>query len=183
MEVRRTGGGWYPCGGPVRSVAALQATNTCLRSSTVWPSLPGAVGRGTCQRVRHSRSASRGGARLGQRRWGSCRACAVILSSPVDMTGGCLSGHRGPCPPFGWRAWCPRSVHPLLAASPCHRLSPSPSTLSQSDGPGVIRASSLCQRVRPCKPRLHPWALPCSHTLRCPHAVGTHPGSIAAASP
>ena len=91
--------------------------------------------------------------------------------------------HRGPLPPVAWRSWCPRSVHRLLAASPCNGLSPSPSTISQSDCPGVIRSSSRCPLVRPFKPRLHPWALPCSHTIRCPHAVGTHPGSIAAASP
>ena len=93
------------------------------------------------------------------------------------MTGVFLSLHRGPLPPFAWRSWCPRSVHRLLAASPCHGLSPSPSTLSQSDCPGVIRASSLCPLVRPFKPRLHPWALPCSHTIRGTPAVGTHPGS------
>ena len=94
-----------------------------------------------------------------------------------------LSLPRGPLPPFGWRSWCPRSVHRLLAASPCHGLSPSPSTLSQSDCPGGIRSSSLRQLVRPSKPRVHPWALPCAPTIRGPHAVGTHPGSIAAASP
>ena len=91
--------------------------------------------------------------------------------------------YRGPLPPFAWRSWCPRSVHRLLAASPCNGLSPSPSTLSQSDCPGVIRSSSFCQLVRPFKPRLHPWALPCSHTIRCTHAVGTHPGSTPPASP
>ena len=110
-------------------------------------------------------------------------AFAAVLSRPVDMTGMFLSLHRGPLPPCGWRSCCPRSVHRLLAASPWNGLSPSPRTLRQSDGPGVIRSSSLRQLGRPSKPRLHPWALPCSPTIRCPQAVGTHPGSIAAASP
>ena len=91
--------------------------------------------------------------------------------------------HRGPFPPLVWRSCCPRSGHRLLAASPCHGLSPSPSPLSQSDCPGVTRSSSLCQRVRPSKPRLHPWALPCSSTIRETPAVGTHPGSTPLASP
>jgi hypothetical protein len=110
-------------------------------------------------------------------------AFAAILSSPVDMTGVFLPLYRGPLPPFVWRSCCPRSVHRLLAASPCDGLSPSPRTISQFDCPGVIRSSSLCPLVRPFKPRLHPWALPCSHTIRGTHAVGTHPGSIAAALP
>ena len=73
-------------------------------------------------------------------------------------------------------------MHHLLAASPCNGLSPSPSTLRQSDCPGVIRSSSLCPLVRPSKPRLHPWALPCSYTIRETHAVGTHPASLTLAA-
>jgi hypothetical protein len=107
----------------------------------------------------------------------------VILARPLAMPGMFLSLYRGPLPPFAWRSWCPRSVHRLLAASPCPGLSPSPRTLRQSDCPGVLRASALCPLVRPCKPRWHPWALPCSYTVRCTHAVGTHPGSTPLALP
>ena len=113
----------------------------------------------------------------------ACRAFAVLLSSPGDMTGMCLSLSRGPLPPFAWRSWCPRLVHRLLAASPCHGLSPSPRTRSQSDGPWVLGSSALCPLGQPSKPRWPPRALPCSPTIRCTPAVGTHPGSIAAASP
>jgi len=76
-------------------------------------------------------------------------AFAVILSSPGDMTGMFLSLYRGPLPPFAWRSWCPRSVHRLLAASPCHGLSPSPRPLSQSDCPWVFRFSLLCSWSNP----------------------------------
>src|ERR1051326_6500842 len=65
------------------------------------------------------------------------------------MTGVFLSLHRGPLPPFVWRSCCPRSVHHLLAASPCHGLSPSPSTISQSDCPWVFRFSSLFSLSNP----------------------------------
>jgi hypothetical protein len=44
---QRSGGGRYPWVCTARSVATLQATKSCWRSSTVWLSLPGAVWRGT----------------------------------------------------------------------------------------------------------------------------------------
>jgi hypothetical protein len=73
----------------------------------------------------------------------------------------------------------------LLAASPCHGLSPAPRTLSQSDCPGVIRSSSRCPLVRPSKPRWHPWALPCAYTPcnACRgYAPRKHPTSLAVAA-
>jgi hypothetical protein len=84
---------------------------------------------------------------------------------------------------MAWRSCCPRKVHHPLAASPCNGLSPSPSTISQSDCLPVIGSSSLCQLVRPYRLRLNPQALPCSHNVSQPHAVGTNPGSTTAALP
>src|SRR5687768_7698095 len=74
------------------------------------------------------------------------------------MTGMFLSLYRGPLPPFAWRSCCPRSVHHLLAASPCNGLSPSPSTISQSDCPWVLRSSSLFSLSNPT-------------SLACPHGL------------
>jgi hypothetical protein len=88
MSGRRPGGGRSPCVGNARRVVALQAATSCVRSSTVWPSLPGAVGRGTCQSWCHTRSPARCGARLVQGRVGACRAFAALLASPGDMPGG-----------------------------------------------------------------------------------------------
>lgn len=55
--VRRTGGGRSPWRGTARRGAARQATHTCVRSSTVWPALPGAVwavrDRGVATAVSH----------------------------------------------------------------------------------------------------------------------------------
>ena len=65
------------------------------------------------------------------------------------MTGVFLSLYRGPLPPIVWRPCCPQSVHHLLAASPCKRLSLSRSTPSQSDCPQVVRPSSLHRLVQP----------------------------------
>jgi hypothetical protein len=93
-----------------------------------------------------------------------------------------FSLHRRPLPPLGWSSCFPRTIQPLLAASPCSRLSRPQSTISQSDFRPVIGSSSL-SLVRPYKLRLNPADLPCSHQILRRHAGGTDPGSIPATSP
>jgi len=95
-----------------------------------------------------------------------------------------LSLYRGPNPPFAWCSCVPRTIHPLLAASPCSRLSRPQSTISQSDFRQAIRSSLRCWLVGP-----YPAAagnltdLPCSHEIPRLHADGTNPGSTPEHSP
>lgn len=180
---RRPGGGREPWVCPTRRVAALPTAQSCVTSSAVRPSRPGAVWGGTRQRFCHSRAASRCGATLVTRRVGAGRAFAALRSRPVRRTGVFRSVPSGPLPPVVWRSWGPRAGHRLLAASPCHGRSPAPRTRRPSDGPPIIGASARRQRIRPYQRRVHLRALPWAHTVLCTPAGGTAPGRPPAPSP
>src|SRR6516165_8103634 len=78
-----------------------------------------------------------------------------------------------------WISPCfPRTIHLLLAASPCSRLSRPRSTISQSDFHQAVGPSSPCQLVRSYRLSSEPDGLPCSHEILWLHAGGTNPGSL-----
>lgn len=94
-----------------------------------------------------------------------------------------FSLHRRPNPPFEWSSCFPRTIHLLLPASPCGRLSRPRSTNRQSDFRQAFGSSLLVQLVGPYKPGLSLTVLPCFHGILRLHAGGTNPGSNSAHSP